>query len=54
MPEMSEMIGRVYRVQRDCHSLGGPGTPPMSFAVKNRLHMDRTTRLVIDRLFEGS
>ena len=30
-------------LERDCHSLGGPGTPPMSFTVKSQLHMDPTT-----------
>ena len=34
-------------LERDCHSLGGPRTPPVCFAVNNRLHMDRTTSWVL-------
>ena len=47
----SVMVGRVYRVWRVSHLLGGPGTPPMSFAVENRLHMDRTTSRVLHSRF---
>ena len=37
------IVGRVYRVRRVSHLLGGPRTPPVCRAVKNRLPMDRTT-----------
>ena len=47
------MVGRVYRVRRDRHSLGGLGTAPLCFTVHFQLPMDRTTSRLLHSRFAG-